>query len=217
MDGRQVEEHAAYVRETAPRLTDVTNLTVISFCFLERAIRALEHAQAVGAGPREVIEATYQDGERIAVVRLSLLLDRDCRAISFQNVQKRLKMSEVVEALVAHVRDDPFQSEHAGDHVRQQIEQFLNVYQGIDWKLHSRLTHLRNLGVAHLSKGRLTKTISRSELGSVVGLVRRLAECLGPFTPQTPPVREDEVIERTNRAQLMWSTALAVHSTAATR
>ena len=38
MDGRQVEEHAAYVRETAPRLTDVTNLTVISFCFLERAI-----------------------------------------------------------------------------------------------------------------------------------------------------------------------------------
>jgi hypothetical protein len=210
MSRRQSIENAVeLVREMAPRLAKVANLTVISCSFLEGAKRVMVKAQEIQEDAREVVDGYYNDVASITVVRLKLLLDSGRDAVSFQSVYKCLQRPEVVDALVARMGDDPLQPEHIEDDIRHRINEFLRIYRGIDWRLHGRLTHLRNQGLAHLSRGRARKTIKHDELCSLVRLVKDLGDCLEPFAPHVVSIREDEIADRINRAAEMWCAALS--------
>jgi hypothetical protein len=58
------------------------------------------------------------------------------------------------------------------------IEDYLRAYAEIDWKVHGRLVHYRNLGIAHLSLTELTKSITIAEQRALVGIVSHLASAL---------------------------------------
>jgi hypothetical protein len=210
MADNNVEDAAEHIRKVAPRLADVTNLTVISFSLLQGARRATRKALHIRDDVREVVQGFCDDLARITVVRLASLLDADNKAISFQSINKWLQRPDVVDALAAGMRDDPFQPESIEDDVRQAVERFLTIYQGIDWELHGRLIHLRNQGVAHISPGRLRKSITHDELCSLVGLVKSLGDRLGPFTPRIASIRQNEVTDRVNLSTAMWRRALSV-------
>ena len=107
--------------------------------------------------------------------------------------------------------DDPFQPQHIEDDARQWINQFLCVYRAIDWgDLHGRLTYFRNQGIVHLSKRLPTKTITQDELGTLVGVVKALSKSLAVFQSTEPPIQEDEIIDRSNRATAVWQAALRI-------
>src|ERR1700730_1735650 len=62
--------------------------------------------------------------------------------------------------LLRLMRDDPFQSERVEEDIHHYADEFIRTYQTIDWELHGRMSHLRNLGLAHLGRGRLTRKAS---------------------------------------------------------
>ena len=128
-----VDDAVAYVLSATPRLATVTNLTVISFSFLEGARKAFISAPNVTEGTREVADEYCIACEHMTAVRLHLLLDKDEKGVSFQTVYHRLKLPEVAEALAQHMGDDPFQPQHIEDDVRHSINQFLCVYRAVDW------------------------------------------------------------------------------------
>jgi hypothetical protein len=202
-----VDDAVAHVLSAAPRLATVTNVTVISFSFLEGAWEAMINAPNLTEEVREVADEYCLACKHMTVVRVLALLDRDDRAISYQGVHRCLKLSEVVEALVERMCDDPFQSQHIEDDVRHSINQYCRVYATINWELHGRLTHLRNHGIAHLNRKRPRRAITpitHDELRGLVCLVNDLAECLSPFRPKVSPVREDEITDRVDQATMMW-------------
>lgn len=207
-DSGNADDAVAHVLSGAPRLATVTNLTVISFSFLDGAKTAMINAPNVTEEVREVWDGYCIASEHMTVVRVHALLDRDDRMVTYQTVHRCLKRPEVLDALVQRMCDDPLQSRHIEDDVRYSINQFCSVYGTINWELHGRLTHLRNQGIAHLSRGHQVKTITQDELRGLVLLVKNLAECLSPFRPSVPSVREDEITDRVNRATMMWQTAL---------
>jgi hypothetical protein len=129
-----------------PRLVNVTNLTVISFSFLEGARKAMINAPHVTEEVREVADGYCIACEHMTVVRVHALLDSDDRATSYQSIHRCLKFSEVAEALVRRMCDDPFQPQHIEDDIRHSINQFCRVCETINWDLHDRLTHFRNQG-----------------------------------------------------------------------
>jgi hypothetical protein len=201
------DDAVAHVLCGVPRLATVTNLTVISFSFLEGAWKAMINAPNATGEIREVAVGYCVACEHMTVVRVHALLDSDDRAISYQSVRQCLKLPEAVEALVQCMCD-----EHIEDDVRHSIKQFCRVYGTINWDLHGRLTHFRNLAIAHLSRrpprGTVTP-ITHDELRGLVSLVKDLAGCLSPFCPNVPPAREDEIAHRVNRATMFWQTAFS--------
>jgi hypothetical protein len=206
-----VDDAVAYVLRATPRLVTATNLTVISFSFLEGARKAFISAPDVTEDTREVADEYCIACEHMTAVRLHLLLDKDEKAVSFQTVYHRLKLPEVAEALAQLMGDDPFQPQHIEDDVRHSIKQFLCVYRAIDWDdLHGRLTHFRNLGIVHLSKTRPTKTITQDELRTLVGEVKALSESLAVFQSKERFIQEDEITDRSDRATRVWRAALRV-------
>ena len=56
------------------------------------------------------------------------------------------------------------------------IANFLAHYASIDWSIHGRLTHFRNLGVAHLSTQPLGKSITFDELRFMARIASKLAD-----------------------------------------
>jgi hypothetical protein len=203
-----VEDAARRVQAAAPRLANVTNLTVISFSFLEGVRMALDQAVlSVGSDLHEIADDYYLECASMTVVRLALLLDRDDPAVSFQGVYRSLHHPEVVEALVRQTCDDPLQPALIEENIRHSVDEFLRIYRTIDWELYGRLSHFRNLGVAHLSHD-VRRRITHDELRSLVQLVKDLSGCLAPLTVSVPPVRDDEISSRTERAAKMWLSAL---------
>jgi hypothetical protein len=51
----------------------------------------------------------------------------------------------------------------------------LAAYAEIEWKVHGRLTHFRNLGIAHLTIEKMSKSITFDELRKFVSLIARMA------------------------------------------
>jgi hypothetical protein len=90
------DDGAAHVLCGAPRLANVTNLTVISFSFLEGARKAIINAPNVTEEVREVADGYCIASEHMTVVRVHALLDRDDQVISYQSVHRCLKRPEVV-------------------------------------------------------------------------------------------------------------------------
>jgi hypothetical protein len=54
------------------------------------------------------------------------------------------------------------------------IASFLEAYSEIDWEVHGRLTHFRNLGIAHLTIAKMSKSITFEELRTFVSIISRL-------------------------------------------
>ena len=206
--GLHIEDMARHVQAAAPRLANVTNLTVISFSFLEGTRTALNQvALSNGTDVREIADDYCFECESATVMRVALLLDRNDQAVSFQSVFRYLLYPNVVEALVRQLCDDPFQPATIEENVRHSVNDFLRIYSTINWELHGRVTHFRNLGLAHLGYG-LRKRITHDELRNLVQLVKDLAAALAPLTVGIPLVSDDEILERTNRATAMWLGAM---------
>ena len=74
------------------------------------------------------------------------------------------------------------------------IETYLQTYREIDWNVHSRLVHFRNLGIAHLALDQLTKSVTLSELRTLVEVVTRLA-CTTQHLLQTDTTFHEDMVQ----------------------
>jgi hypothetical protein len=124
---------------------------------------------------RQPIAVLHRDAYLMAALRVSILLDRD--DLSFQAVHRHLKDPGVAAALL-HALEDRHGSDVFEPSRTDLIEEFRKIYGEIDWKVHGRLVHLRNLGIAHLTVEQMTKSISFAELRILVGIVSRLTATL---------------------------------------
>ena len=92
---------------------------------------------------RQAVSVLHRDALMMAALRVSILLDRDGRMLSFQSVHRLLKDPTVVAALLQALED-----RHGADDLPPSrtdlIEEFRQIYAEIDWKMHGRLVHLRN-------------------------------------------------------------------------
>jgi hypothetical protein len=199
------DDAAADVLEAVPRLMKVTALTAISFALWEGVNRTIGTEKRVTHDAREIADGYRSDCAFIAVVRLALLLDSDAKTVSFQRVYRHLNRPEVVTALRRRVRAGS--RLHVYPDVRSSVRLFLQVYKRIDWKMHGRLLHFRNIGVAHLTLQEIKKRITYRELRSFVHLVASMAECLEPLAGSDPALRKDEIADLSNRAATLWRIA----------
>ena len=119
-----------------------------------------------------------------------MLLDRDEQMLSFQAVHRLLKEADVVAALL-----QVLEHQHGPDILEPSraglIEEFRTIYSEIDWSVHGRLVHLRNLGIAHLTLDEMTKSISFAELRTLVEIVCRLASNLQRLCDTQTAFRQD--------------------------
>jgi hypothetical protein len=124
---------------------------------------------------RQPIAVLHRDALMMAVVRVSILLDRD--DVSFQAIHRLLKDPNVVAGLL-QVLEDRHGSNILPPSRTELIEEFRQTYGEIDWKVHGRLVHLRNLGIAHLTPEEMKKSVTISELRTLVEVVTRLTATL---------------------------------------
>jgi len=118
----------------------------------------------------------------MAVLRVALLLDgkpdvlpdceQDDRATTVLSFA--LKEPAVQAALLQYL-----EGKHGADHFSPSrtdlLEKYSLIYSEIDWSVYSRLRHLRNLGIAHLTLSEVTRSVTMAELRAMVGIIIRLA------------------------------------------
>jgi hypothetical protein len=92
-------------------------------------------------------------------------LSNNTPPIEVGGVQHDLKLS----LADAHGPDDIFPPSRD-----ELIAAFLEAYSEIDWKVHGRLKHFRNLGIAHLTVEKMSKSITFDELREFVSIISRL-------------------------------------------
>lgn len=167
-----------FILNATPRLAKLAAMTSVSFGLGEganRALKALPRQRRVKSDDWEQAVLGYRDGTlMMAVIRVALLLDSDDRAVSFQTVYHRLKAKDVQAALIERVHGTVYLS--LDETPSANLQRFLAHYASIDWKIHGRLTHFRNLGVAHLSETPLSKSITYDEMKLLVSLITKLAD-----------------------------------------
>jgi hypothetical protein len=165
---------ADFILSHAERLVKVATMCVISFGLADGLNEALK------ASPNEINDwrqaaAGFQDGTlMMAALRAALLLDRDDAKVSFQTIHRRLKSGAVQDDLKQslaqrHGFDDVFPPSRD-----ELIAAFFEAYSEIDWEVHGRLKHFRNLGIAHLTVEKMTKSITLDELRKFVSIISRL-------------------------------------------
>jgi hypothetical protein len=122
---------------------------------------------------RKPLWVLHRDALLMAALRLSILLDRDDRVLSFQSVHRLLQDPGVVTALLQTLED-----RHGSDVLppsrTELIKEFRQIYGEIDWKMHGRLVNLRNQGIAHLTPEEMTRSVTLDELRTMVELMSRL-------------------------------------------
>jgi hypothetical protein len=143
------------------------------------------------------------------VSRLSLLLDRDPKLVSFQTLYTKLQSETVVTLLLKRLDDNEFSISRTAELAKDPSNAFCKPT-SIDWRgLHGRLVHFRNRGVAHLTPQKIEKRVSYAELKTLSLAVAIMGECMVPFAKDDVPVREDEIKEWSDRAFAVWKTVLA--------
>jgi hypothetical protein len=122
---------------------------------------------------RQPLSVLHRDALMMAALRVSILLDRDGQMLSFQSVHRLFKDPGVVAGLLQTLEE-----RHGPDVLLPSrtdlIEEFRQIYGEIDWKMHGRLVHLRNLGIAHLTAQEMTKSVTFAELRIMVDIISRL-------------------------------------------
>lgn len=165
---------ANFILSHAERLVKVATMCVISFGLADGLNEALKGSPNETDDWRQAA-AGFQDGTlMMAALRAALLLDGDDRKVSFQTIHRRLKTRAVQEDLKqslaeTHGPDDVFPPSRD-----ELMADFLETYSEIDWEVHGRLTHFRNLGIAHLTIERMSKSITFDELRQFVSIISRL-------------------------------------------
>ena len=206
----QDSNDANFILSHAERLVKVASMCVISVGLADGLNEALK------ASPKETDDwqqaaAGFQDGTlMMAALRATLLLDRDETKVSFQTIHRRLKSVAVQDVLKqslaeAHGPDDVFPPSRD-----ELIAEFLEAYSEIDWKVHGRLTHFRNLGIAHLTVDKMTKSITFDELRKFVSIISRLTAVIQRLC-HTPTVFREWMLEdyREIARKAMMKTPLA--------
>ena len=114
----------------------------------------------------------------MAALRAALLLDRDDTKVSFQTIHSRLKSKTVQRSLKELLGKKHGLNEIFPPSRDELIAGFLEAYSEIDWEVHGRLTHFRNLGIAHLTIEKMSKSIKFDELRDLVSIISRLTAAI---------------------------------------
>jgi hypothetical protein len=186
-----VNPDVAFILGNAERLIKVASTCVISFGLAD-GLR-----EAVNASPDESDDwkqasAGFQgDNLMMTALRTALLLDRDETKLSLQAIYRGLKEPDVRAGLLRvlserHGDDDLFVPARTG-----LIDEFFQTYSEIDWQVHSRLTHFRNLGIAHLTPEKMSKSVTFGELRTMVEIIGRLAITLQRLCQNQTALRTD--------------------------
>jgi hypothetical protein len=168
---------AEYILAHADRLITVAARCAFSFGSADGLNDLLLMQDDPHGDWRQPVAVLHRDGLMMAALRVSILLDRDDQTLSFQAVNRLLKDPNVVAALLLALEGrrgtDVFQPSRAA-----LIEEWHKIYSEIDWKVHGRLAHLRNRGIAHLAPEEMTKSVTMAEIRTLVGVVSRLTATL---------------------------------------
>lgn len=139
------------------------------------------------------VSVLHRDALLMAASRVCILLDADPAAVSFQTVYHGLKEPAVqvtlLQALDAQRGPDVFTPTRT-----DLIGTYLQTYREIDWNVHGRLVHLRNLGIAHLTVEQLKKSVTLPEFSTMVKVVTRLA-CTMQHLLQTDTAFHGNMVE----------------------
>jgi hypothetical protein len=169
------DSNAKFILSHAPRLVTVATRCAFSFGSGDGLNDLLQARDDLHGEWRDPVSVLHRDALLMAVLRVSILLDRD--GVSFQAVHRLLKDPEVVAALLQAL--DESRGPDVYEPSRPElIEDFRKIYGEIDWKVHGRLAHFRNLGIAHLTVEEVTKSVTFAELRTLVKIVSRLAATL---------------------------------------
>jgi hypothetical protein len=172
-----LQSEAGFILANADRLITVASRCVFSFGSGDGLNDLLLLPDDPHGEWRQPIAVLHRDALMMAALRVSILLDRDDQMVSFQAVHRRLKDPKVVTGLLQMLED-----RHGSDVLppsrTELIEEFRQTYQQIDWKVHGRLVHLRNRGIAHLTPEEMKKSVTMSELRTLVEIVSRLTAIL---------------------------------------
>ena len=171
------QEDTDFILTNAHRLITIASRCVWSFGTGDGLNDLLQLRDDPHGDWRQPIAVLHRDALLMVALRVSILLDRDDRMVSFQAVHRFLKDPGVVATLLQTLED-----RHGFDDLEPSrtdlIDEFRQVYGTIDWKVHGRLVHLRNRGIAHLTLEEMKKSVTMAELRALVEIVSRLTTIL---------------------------------------
>ncbi|MBR0750265.1 hypothetical protein JQ582_40830 [Bradyrhizobium japonicum] len=173
----QADPRAAFILTNASRLIIVATRCVWSFGAAEGLNDILTSRPDQHGEWRQPVSVLHRDVLLMAALRVSILLDADPTAVSFQTVYHALK-EPVVQAAILQMLEDQRGFDVFSPTRADLIGTYLMTYREIDWKVHGRLVHLRNLGIAHLTLDQLKKSITLAEFRTMVEVVTRLASTM---------------------------------------
>jgi hypothetical protein len=157
----------------AERLVKVATMCVISFGLADGLNETLK-ASPNDSGDWQQAGAGFLDGTlMMAALRTALLLDRDDTKVSFQTMHSRLK-SKAVQISLKQSLEEKHGPDEFPPSRDELIASFLKAYSEIDWEVHGRLMHFRNLGIAHLTVEKMSKSVKFDELRKFVSIISRL-------------------------------------------
>jgi hypothetical protein len=170
-----LNEDVEFILNNAERLIKVATVCVISFGLADGLQEAINGSPTESHDWKQAVAGFQGDNVMMTALRAALLLDTAETKVSFQAVHRRLKEPTVRACLLRalaerHGDDDLYPPLRSG-----RIDEFFHTYADIDWQVHSRLMHFRNLGIAHLTPDRMRKSITFGELRGLVGIIGRLA------------------------------------------
>ena len=166
-----------YILTNGERLVTVTTRCAFSLGTSDGLNDLLLVPDEPDAEWRQPIAVMHRDAVMMAALRLTALLDRDLKIVSFQAVYHLLKNPDVVKLLLKEL-----EARHGSDDNPPSradlINDYLATYSEIDWKVHGRLTHFRNRGIAHLTIEKMQKSVTLPELRTLADILARLAATL---------------------------------------
>jgi hypothetical protein len=193
-DEKQTGEPGAdSILATASRLITVATRCVWSFGAAEGLNDALLASDDPHGGWRQPVAVLHRDALMMVVIRVAILLDRDAE-VSFQTIHRLLKDPEAV-AVLLHTLENRDGPDILTPSRTCLIEDYFRTYSRIDWKVHGRLMHLRNLGIAHLTPEEMRKSVTIAELRTLVEIISRLTATLQHLCQSQTAFRTDMVQE----------------------
>lgn len=174
---KQADPRADFILQNASRLIVVATRCAWSFGAADGLNDILTSRPDPHGEWRQPVAVLHRDALLMAALRVSILLDADPTAVSFQTAYHALKdptvQATLLQELDAKCGPDVFTPTRS-----DLIGTYLQTYGEIDWKVHGRLVHLRNSGIAHLTLDQLKKSVTLSELRTMVEIVTRLASTM---------------------------------------
>jgi hypothetical protein len=187
------ESRTDFILANASRLVVVATRCAWSFGAADGLNDILASRSDVNDEWRQPISVLHRDALLMAALRVSILLDADPKTVSFQTVYHGLKDPSVQAALL-QVLDTKRGPDVFTPTRTELIGAYLQTYRKINWNVHGRLVHFRNLDIAHLTLDQLTKSVTFSELRTLVEVVSRLASTMQHLL-QTDTAFHDDMIE----------------------